>query len=255
MALKLEVARLLIADDVGIGKTIEAGLIASELIARGDARRLCVLCPPHLCDQWQDELSDKFNIHAEVIRSSTISRLERLTPLGSSPYAYFPHIIVSIDFAKSDRHRPHLLQDCPDLVVVDEAHSAAEPGYQGSKDQQQRHQLLREIASDASRHLLLLTATPHSGIEDSFKSLLTLVRSDFAAYDLDKLTQKQSRELARHIVQRRRGDIDERWLGGEGETKPFPKRVPPFEETYKLTHVTLGKIGVAQFHSRVGHRV
>ena len=69
MALRLDAARMLIADDVGIGKTIEAGLIASELLARGDAQRLCVLCPPHLCDQWQQELRDKFHIHAEVVRT------------------------------------------------------------------------------------------------------------------------------------------------------------------------------------------
>src|SRR5437588_1082129 len=77
MALRHETTRMLIADDVGIGKTIEAGLIASELLARGDARRLLVLCPPHLCDQWQQELQDKFHIRAEVVRTSTIARLER----------------------------------------------------------------------------------------------------------------------------------------------------------------------------------
>src|SRR5438270_8993544 len=82
MALKLETARLLIADDVGIGKTIEAGLIAAELLARGDAKRLCVICPPHLCDQWQEELREKFHIHAEVVRSSTIAKLDRSTPQG-----------------------------------------------------------------------------------------------------------------------------------------------------------------------------
>jgi superfamily II DNA or RNA helicase len=236
MALRLDAARLLIADDVGIGKTIEAGLIASELIARGDARRLCVLCPPHLCEQWQQELAEKFHIHAEVVRTSTVARLERSIPRGGmSLYEYYPHLIISIDFAKSERRKHMLLQHCPDLVIVDEVHSAADPGYQGSKDQQQRHELVKQIASDPTRHLLLLSATPHSGVEDSFRSLLGLIRPDFGQIDLDNLSDGERKDLARQIVQRRRGDISEKWLGGSGESRPFPVRVPPFEITYRMS--------------------
>jgi len=80
MALRLDTVRMLIADDVGVGKTIEAGLIAREMLDRGDALRLCVVCPPHLCDQWQAELAEKFHIHAVVIRTSTLARLERDLP-------------------------------------------------------------------------------------------------------------------------------------------------------------------------------
>ena len=236
MALRLDAARMLIADDVGIGKTIEAGLIASELLARGDAQRLCVLCPPHLCDQWQQELRDKFHIHAEVVRTSTIARLERSIPrVGLSVYEYYRHLIVSIDFAKSDRRKPQLLQHCPDLVIVDEVHAAADPGYQQAKDQQQRHELLKQIATDGARHLLMLSATPHSGIEESFKSILALIQPEFRAFDLQNPTENQRAVLAKHIVQRRRGDIDEKWLGGPGESRPFPKRVPPFEANYKMS--------------------
>jgi len=236
MALRLDVVRMLIADDVGIGKTIEAGVIASELLARGDARRLCVLCPPHLCDQWQQELRDKFHIHAEVVRTSTIARLERMVPrAGISPYEYYRHIIISIDFAKGDRRKPQLLEHCPDLVIVDEVHAAADPGYQGTKDQQQRHELLKQIAADGARQLIMLSATPHSGIEDSFRSLLSLVRPEFGTFDLQGLSESQRRDLARHIVQRRRGDIDEKWLGTPGERRPFPKRVPPFEANYRMS--------------------
>jgi len=236
MALRLESARLLIADDVGIGKTVEAGLIASELLARGDARRLCVLCPPHLCDQWQQELAEKFHLRAEVVRTSTIARLERSIPRGGmSLYEYYPHLIISIDFAKSDCRRHQLLEDCPDLVIVDEVHAAADPGYQGSKDQQQRHELVRALAADPTRHLLLLSATPHSGVEDAFRSILGLIRPEFRQFDLDNPTEKERRDLARHIVQRRRGDINEAWLGAAGESRPFPVRVPPFEATYRMS--------------------
>ncbi len=200
MALRLESARILIADDVGVGKTIEAGLIASELLARGDARRLCVICPPHLCDQWQHELADKFHIQAEIVRTSTVARLERSIPRGGiSLYEYYPNLIISIDFAKSDRRKAFLLQHCPDLVIVDEVHTAADPGYQGSKDQQQRHELVKQIALDANRHLLLLSATPHSGIEDSFRSLLGLIRPHFRELNLQTLGESERRDLARII--------------------------------------------------------
>jgi hypothetical protein len=236
MALRLDTVRMLIADDVGIGKTIEAGLIASELLARGDARRLCVLCPPHLCDQGQQELRDKFHIHAEVVRTSTIARLERMVPrAGISPYEYYRHIIISIDFAKGDRRKPQLLEHCPDLVIVHEVHAAADPGYQGTKEQQQRHELLKQIAEDGARQLIMLSARPHSGIEDSFRSLLSLVHPEFGTFDLHALSESQRKDLARHIVQRRRGDIDEKWLGTPGERRPFPKRVPPFEANYRMS--------------------
>jgi superfamily II DNA or RNA helicase len=231
MALRLDTVRLFIADDVGIGKTIEAGMIVRELLDRGDAKRLCVLCPPHLCEQWQAELANKFHIHAAVIRTSTIAKLERSVPIGSSIYRYFPHTIVSIDFAKSDRRRYQFLTDCADLVVVDEVHSAAQPRFGSSKEQQQRHELLREVAKNSSRHLIMLSATPHSGIEDSFRSLLGLLKEEYERLDLKNLSENQRRGLAKNLVQRRRGDVA-KWPLGE---TPFPTRVPPFEETYPLT--------------------
>src|SRR5260370_8211368 len=146
MALRLDTVGVLIAEDVGIGKTIEAGMIVRELLDRGDAQRLCVLCPPHLCEQWQNELAEKFHIHAMVIRTSTIAKLERSVPLGSSSvYRHYPHTIVSIDFAKSDRRRFQFLADCADLVVVDEVHSAAQPRFASSKHHHQPHQFIPYI--------------------------------------------------------------------------------------------------------------
>src|SRR5205823_3368900 len=80
MALRLDPVRLLIADDVGVGKTIEALLVVRELLDRGEIKRLCVLCPPYLCEQWQKELTEKFNLDAVVIRAGTVSQLERQIP-------------------------------------------------------------------------------------------------------------------------------------------------------------------------------
>jgi hypothetical protein len=152
MALRLETVRLLIADDVGIGKTIEAGLIIRELLDRGEAKRMAVLCPPQLCDQWQRELKQKFHIDAVVVRSGTVSKLERGLPAGDSHiFSYYPHLIVSLDYVKSDRRRESFLVHCPDLVIVDEAHTCTHTGGERST-QQQRHQLVQKIAAKSNQH-------------------------------------------------------------------------------------------------------
>ncbi|GIV95663.1 MAG: helicase [Herpetosiphonaceae bacterium] len=227
MALRLDPVRLLIADDVGIGKTIEAGLIARELLDRGEARRMVVVCPPHLCDQWQRELHDKFAINAVVVRSGTIAQLERALPPGDiSVFEHYPALVVSIDFVKSDRRRYSFLKGCPELVIVDEVHTAARSN---SRDAQQRHELLRELARDSARHLILLTATPHSGVEDAFRSLLELLDPAFGQLNLEQISENDRRRLARHLVQRRRADVS-RWMG---EETPFPIRTSR-EITYRL---------------------
>jgi superfamily II DNA or RNA helicase len=228
MALRLETVRLLIADDVGIGKTVEAGLIAREMLDRGEIKRLAVLCPPQLCDQWQQELKQKFNIDAVVIRSGTVSKLERSLPSQASHiFSYYPHIIVSLDYAKSETRRASFLTHCPDFVIVDEAHTATDK--QAIK-QQQRYQLVKEIAEKSDRHLLLLTATPHSGISESFLSLLGLLKPEFEQLNLDNLSECQRKELASHFVQRRRADVRD-WMDSN---TPFPHR-ESLESAYQLS--------------------
>ena len=229
MALRLETVRLLIADDVGIGKTIEAGLIARELLDRGEIKRIAVLCPPHLCDQWQQELREKFHIDAVVVRSGTASKLERAIPNSSHIFSYYRHIIVSLDYAKAERRRASFITHCPDLVIVDEAHTCTSTANKNAS-QQQRHQLIQQIAEKAERHLLLLTATPHSGIEASFLSLLGLLQPEFEHLTLDQLTQDERVQLASHFIQRRRVDV-KLWLGNE---TPFPERKSD-EKPYKLS--------------------
>ncbi len=229
MALRLSSVRMLIADDVGVGKTIEAGLIARELLDRGEIRRLAVLTPPYLCDQWQKELAEKFNINAVIVGSGTIARLEREMPRRDiSVFGYYPYMVVSIDFAKSPKRRAVFETDCPEFVIVDEAHGASRPAGR-SKSQQQRYQLLSRIAAKSDRHLLLLTATPHSGVEESFQSLLGLLKPEFEKWDFQHLSDSKRRKLAMHFVQRRRKDVEE-WLGTE---TPFPQRVSS-EQTYRL---------------------
>ncbi|MCS7014589.1 MAG: helicase-related protein [Gemmatales bacterium] len=226
MALRLHPVRLFIADDVGVGKTIEALLIARELLDRGEIRRLCVLCPPYLCDQWQREMSEKFGMEAVVFRSGTVSRLERDAPAGQSVYEYYPIQVASIDFVKLERNRAQFVQFCPEMVIVDEVHGATEPHGGG---QQERHALLRQLAEHPQRHLIFLTATPHSGIRDDFQSLLSLLRAEFGEWNLSELDERQRQELARHYVQRTRGDIQQYWK----EAHSFPQRQAE-EITYAL---------------------
>ena len=188
MALRLAPVRLLIADDVGVGKTIEALLVARELLDRGEIKRLCVLCPPYLCEQWQRELSEKFNLESVVIRAGTVSQLERRKPGTDSIYRYYPVQVASIDFVKSDRNKHLFLLDCPELVIVDEAHGVATVA-ERNHAQHQRHQLVRELATAADRHLIMLTATPHSGIESAFRSLLSLIHLEFGNLNTTALAE------------------------------------------------------------------
>ena len=209
MALRLDPVRLLIADDVGIGKTIEACLIARELLDRGEIRRLAVLCPPHLAEQWQRELAEKFHIETELVLSSTIQRLERDLPLGVSVFDRHRFTVVSTDFIKTPRHTDDFILKCPEFVIVDEAHGCTLAGGVGH-GRQQRFELLRRVTEDPARHLVLVTATPHSGNEEAFRSLLSLLDSEFADLpsDLDRAEREGiRRKLARYLVQRRRADI------------------------------------------------
>ena len=222
MALKLDPIRLLIADDVGIGKTIEAAAIAREMLDRGEIRRFTVLCPPHLAEQWQRELAEKFHIETELVLSSTIQRLERDLPVGVSVFDRHRFTVVSTDFIKSARHAEDFVLKCPELVIVDEAHGCTLAGGVG-RGRQQRFELLRRIAADKSKHLLLVTATPHSGNEEAFRSLLSLLDDEFANLpsDLDRAEREGTRrKLARHLVQRRRADI-RKYLDAD---TPFPER-------------------------------
>jgi Superfamily II DNA and RNA helicases len=230
MALKQDnPIRLLIADDVGVGKTIEALLVLYELLERREIKRFAIIVLPHLCEQWKEELKDKFGIEAVIIRSNTQARLDREIHGDASVYHHYPYQIISIDYIKSESRRQVFIQDCPEFVIVDEAHSCSTSS--GTKSyQQQRHSLIKAISKKPDQHLLLLTATPHSGKADQFNSLLGLLKQEYIDLDLPNTTQNERRDLAKYFVQRRRADV-EKWLG---EDTPFPKR-DAGEFPYKLS--------------------
>lgn len=232
MSLRLDPVRLLIADDVGTGKTVSTLLVAAEMLAQGKVRRLAVLCPPHLATQWQDEMRSRFHLDAAIVLSSTASRLERGCQVGETLFDRHDITIVSTEYIKSDRRRSEFLRTAPELVIVDEAHTCAFDGAtKGGR--QLRHELLTGLAADANRHILLVTATPHSGNEQAFRSLIGLLDDEFANLpdDLSGDKNRRHRErLAQHMVQRRRGDLRQ-YL--EIDT-PFPER-DETEVSYQLT--------------------
>ena len=189
-----------------------------------------MLCPPHLADQWRRELEEKFNVSAELVLPSTVGSLERGLPYGSSLFERYPFVVVSIDFIKGDRYKDEFTRTCPELVIVDEAHGCTLGPERG---RQRRHELVSRLAGDASRHLILVTATPHSGKEDAFRSLIALLDPAFASLPEDLSGAENAshrRSLARHLVQRRRGDI-QHYLGAE---TPLPTREDA-EATYSLS--------------------
>lgn len=225
MALRLQTPRLLIADDVGVGKTIEAGLILRELIDRGEVEAFAVLCPPHLVDQWVLELKDRFGIEAVAVTSGSAPRLERGLPLTQTLFEAYPYTVVSLDYIKADKRRDGFARHCPDFVIVDEAHACVGT-HQGK---QQRFELLQGLAHDPGRRMLLVTATPHSGDEDAFARLLSLIDPSFGSATFDDSRYRE--RLARHFVQRRRIDL----TGGEwDEDRAFPRHETS-EKPYRLS--------------------
>ena len=231
MALKQRVTRLLIADEVGLGKTVEALLIARELLDRGEIRTITVICPPHLCEKWRSDMAQQFQLDAEVVRPGTVGRLSKDLPVGHSLFESYPFTVVSLDYIKRDDYRDGFIRGCGDFVIVDEAHTCTAGKGRG---RHQRYELLRGLAARPDRHVVLLTATPHSGDSEGFNHLLGLLDAKFA--ELGTMPEGTSRdalrdELGDHFVQRRRQDIRAEW-GSDGSD--FPDRETR-EATYELT--------------------
>ncbi|MCG3207809.1 MAG: RNA polymerase-associated protein RapA [Anaerolineae bacterium] len=223
MSLEMPRVRLLLADDVGLGKTIEAGLILTELLVRQLARRILIIVPANLREQWREALDYFFHISPRIISTRHRREMERELPAGTNPWEAYPVLITSVDYAKQPAIKNQILEVAWDAVLVDEAHQVARP-HLSSPDQRakmDRHELVDLLAPNV-RHLLLLTATPHNGYSDSFASLLDLLKVD--AVDGPAHDPIISREIARrHVCQRRRQDVEE-WFAETPDRSPFPQR-------------------------------
>ena len=159
--------RVLIADAVGLGKTLEIGMILSELIRRGRGDRILVVTPKHIMEQFQQEMWSRFAIPLVRLDSAGIQRVRRILPASRNPFTYFNRIIVSMDTLKSPKYRAQLEKVRWDAVVIDEIHNATNVGTQNNE-------LARTLAP-TTEALLLASATPHNGDPESFKEILRLL--------------------------------------------------------------------------------
>lgn len=159
--------RVLIADAVGLGKTLEIGMILTELIRRGRGERILVVTPKHIMEQFQQEMWSRFAIPLVRLDSAGIQRVQRILPASRNPFTYFPRVIVSIDTLKSAKYRAYLEKVRWDAVVMDEIHNATNVGTQNNE-------LARTLAP-TTEALLLASATPHNGDPESFKEILRLL--------------------------------------------------------------------------------
>jgi superfamily II DNA or RNA helicase len=183
-ALRMPRTTLLVADDVGLGKTIEAGLVVQELLLRHRARSALVVCPAALQVQWRDELREKFGLEFRIVDRALLGYLRRARGVGANPFAHFPRLIVSIDWLKGELGMRLLREVLPphpeiprryDILIVDEVHNCAPAGAGGAYARDTlRTAAIRTLAPHCE-HRLFLSATPHNGYENSFAALLELL--------------------------------------------------------------------------------
>ncbi len=195
--LSLPRPRILNASDVGLGKTIETGLCLRELMARRRAARILIVCPAGIAEQWQDELATKFGLEFKVFDREGVHDAKKQIEIGGNPWATEPRIIASFDYIKRRDGAFREIQNVRfSVIVCDEVHHLADNTL--TDDVSERHRLAQWIAK-ASDALLLLSATPHSGYDESFASLLRLLEPTLVP-DITKLQYRQySRHLIRHL--------------------------------------------------------
>ncbi|WP_238423947.1 helicase-related protein [Rhodococcus ruber] len=184
--------RLLIADAVGLGKTLEIGMILSELARRGRGERILVVTPKHVLEQMQHELWCRFALPFVRLDSAGIQKVRQKLPATRNPFTYFKRAIISIDTLKSPRYKAHLERQRWDAVVIDESHNLTNVGTQNNE--------LARVLAPNTEALILASATPHNGREESFAELLrlldpTVVAPDgsFAKEDVERLLIRRHR--------------------------------------------------------------
>jgi len=194
--------RFLIADDTGLGKTIETGMILEELAARGRAERVLIVAPAPLCAQWQEEMARAFNRHYVVYDGIYLRQLSEKLPPELNPWEREQRIITSLDLAKRDEIRAQLERTRWDVVVFDEAHKLSARRYGGRVEETQRYRLARVLA-ERTDSLLLLSATPHNGDRFAFHALLALL-DEYAFPSPEELSPQQ---VARVTIRRTKKEI------------------------------------------------
>lgn len=211
-AIDMARVNLLIADDVGLGKTIEAGLVIQEMLLRHRARSVLIVCPASLQEKWRVEMQEKFGLEFVIVDTDYIKRLRRERGIHSNPWTSHPRLIASMDWVKSGeglRAMRDILPPYPtyprkfDLLVVDEAHNVAPSTSTNYVIESQRTRFIRFV-SKHFQHKLFLTATPHNGYTESFTGLLELLDDQRFARNIlpdeKQLNQVMVRRLKTDLV-------------------------------------------------------
>ncbi|MBI5525670.1 MAG: DEAD/DEAH box helicase [Deltaproteobacteria bacterium] len=230
-ALQMPRVNLLVADDVGLGKSVESGLVVQELMLRHRARTVLVVCPAALQIHWKTILWEKFGLEFRIVDAELIKWLRRRRGVHVNPWNHFPRLITSIDYIKRDRPFRLFRETLPakgqpsfprhyDVLIVDEAHNVAPSGMGRYAIDSQRTQVIREITPHFE-HKLFLTATPHSGFTEAFTALLELI--DDQRFHRGLHFDKE--QLAAVMVRRLKSELKTKWDG----TPRFPPR--------KLDHI------------------
>jgi SNF2 family DNA or RNA helicase len=245
-AIQMPRVNLLIADDVGLGKTIEAGMVALELILRHRTRKVLIVCPASLQVQWQEQMRDKFGLDFRIVNSMTMGLLRRSRGIHVNPWNHFPRLITSIDFLKRERPLRLFRELLPgpnepafprkfDLLIVDEAHNCAPSGVGRYATDSMRTHALRLLVPHFE-HKLFLTATPHNGYPESFSALLELLDNQRFA----RSTPPDRKQLNAVMVRRMKSELPKKYDG----SPRFPKRVlnpieVPYSDEEKGVHAAL----------------
>ncbi|MDR3203607.1 MAG: DEAD/DEAH box helicase [Deltaproteobacteria bacterium] len=212
-ALKMLRPRILIADAVGLGKTLEAGILMSELIARGKGKRILVVTVKSMLLQFQKEIWNRFAIPLVRLDSSKIQKIRAKLVVNHNHFFHFNKTIVSIDTLKRDReYRQHLENARWDIIVIDEAHNVAE---RGEKEGQRTR--LAKLLEDKSEALIMLSATPHDGRSKSFASLMNILNPTAIA-DPENYTKEEVGELC---IRRLKKDVKDEIIGAFKERSVF----------------------------------
>lgn len=239
-SLQMPRVNLLVADDVGLGKTIEAGLVIQELLLRHRARTVLVVCPASLCVKWQAEMSEKFGLDFQIVDSAMLRQLRRSRGVGANPFRVHPRLIVSIDWLKRPRAMGLLREVLPasshtyprrfDLLVIDEVHQCAPSGRGKYAVDSQRTTAIRAVAPHFE-HRLFLSATPHNGYTESFTALMELLDPQrFAVGVLPK-----PEVLAESIVRRLKDDI----VNPDGSRRFAERKIVPLEVDFPDEEVVI----------------
>ena len=214
--------RFLLADDPGAGKTIMAGLLIKELMARGDLDRCLIVCPGNLVDQWQDELYQRFHLPFDILTNDRIEASRSGNALLEMPLA-----ISRLDKLSRDENLQIKLRQTEwDLIICDEAHKMSASFFGGETKETKRYKL-GKLLSELSRHFLLMTATPHNGKEEDFQLFMALLDGDrFEGRFRDGVHVTDTSDLMRRMVKEQLYKFD--------GTPLFPERLA-YTVSYKLS--------------------